>query len=97
MSSNRAKLQELKDVEDDESGVLGLLREQASHVVSMMKDVLVRLEGYPEELWAMYGTVEAYEGGLAEDTNSTALLELYSQLLVHVQAFLNATATEPTE
>ena len=44
-----------------------------------------------------YGTVEAYEGGLAEDTNSTALLELYSQLLVHVQAFLNATATEPTE
>lgn len=97
MSSNRAKLQELKDVEDDESGVLGLLREQASHVVSMMKDVLVRLEGYPEELWAMYGTVEAYEGGLAEDTNSTALLELYSQLLVHVQAFLNATATVPTE
>jgi len=97
MSSNRAKLQELKDVEEDDSGVLGLLREQASHVVSMMKDVLARLEGYPEELWAMYGTVEAYEGGLAEDTNSTALLELYSQLLVHVQAFLNATAAEATE
>lgn len=97
MSSNRAKLQELKDVDDDESGVLGLLREQASHVVSMMKDVLARLEGYPEELWAMYGTVEAYEGGLAEDSTSTALLELYSQLLVHVQAFLNATATETTE
>jgi len=91
MSSNRAKLQELKDIDDDDSGVLALLREQASHVVSMMKDVLARLECYPEELWAMYGTVEAYEGGLAEESNNHSLMELYSQLLVHVQAFLNAT------
>ena len=26
---------------------------QAAHVVAMMKDVLERLESYPEELWAL--------------------------------------------
>ena len=38
-----------------------LLRSQAAHVVAMMKDVLDQMESYPEELWALYGAVEAYE------------------------------------
>ena len=39
MSSNRAKLQELKDVEDDESGVLGLLREQVDFLLFLSSAV----------------------------------------------------------
>eukprot|EP00656_Telonema_subtile_P005319 TRINITY_DN12416_c0_g1_i4.p1 TRINITY_DN12416_c0_g1~~TRINITY_DN12416_c0_g1_i4.p1 ORF type:complete len:276 (+),score=84.61 TRINITY_DN12416_c0_g1_i4:179-1006(+) len=87
MAANRAKLTEIKEVEGDDAGVLALLREQASHVVSMMKDVLARLESYPEELWALYGTAEAYQGCLAEG-NQAAQTELYGQLLHHAQGFL---------
>merc|ERR1711924_76905 len=41
--------------------MMALLRQQSAHVVAMMKDVLDRMESYPEELWALYGAVEAYE------------------------------------
>lgn len=89
MSANRAKLQEIKDTEGEDCDVLKLLREQAAHVVAMMKDVLERLESYPEELWALYGTMEAYEACLADEGNkSSNAMELYSQLLVHIQEFI---------
>eukprot|EP00658_Telonema_sp_P-2_P056571 TRINITY_DN4502_c0_g1_i1.p1 TRINITY_DN4502_c0_g1~~TRINITY_DN4502_c0_g1_i1.p1 ORF type:complete len:272 (-),score=56.86 TRINITY_DN4502_c0_g1_i1:352-1167(-) len=87
MASNRAKLTEFKDAEGEDGGVLKLLREQATHVVGMMKDVLTRLESYPEELWALYGTVEAFEG-CVNGQDEQSLPELYNQILLHVQAFL---------
>lgn len=88
MASNRQKLTELKQAEGEDNGVLKLLREQATHVVAMMKDVLSRLETYPEELWALYGTVEAYEASLTDNAAAGSRAELYSQILYHVQAFL---------
>jgi len=95
MASNRSKIAEYKDVEDDGSDVSALLREQASHVVSLMKDVLVRMEAYPEELWALYGTLEAYEGGLTENASQDDMMELYSQILVYSAAFLAVSKADP--
>jgi len=88
MASNRLKLTQLKQHEGHDNTVLKLLREQATHVVAMMKDVLSRLETYPEELWALYGTVEAYEASLTDIAAKGSRAELYSQILYHVQAFL---------
>jgi len=58
----RNKEQILRLQESGETGeMMDLLRQQSSHVVMMMKDVLDRMESYPEELWALYGAVEAFE------------------------------------
>jgi len=64
-----ARMQETGSGEDNE--MMDLLRKQISHVVMMMKDVLDRMESYPEQLWALYGAVEAYE----KCSDNTALLE----------------------
>jgi len=41
--------------------MVDLLLQQSSHMVSMMKDTMEQMQSYPEEIWAMYGAVEAYE------------------------------------
>lgn len=60
MARNKEQITKLQGSGDD-GEMIDLLRQQASHVVMMMKDVLDRMESYPEELWALYGAVEAYE------------------------------------
>merc|ERR1711998_622588 len=60
MARNKQQIARLQESGDD-SEMMDLLRQQSSHVVMMMKDVLDRMESYPEELWALYGAVEAYE------------------------------------
>jgi len=53
--------EQLAGLGEEDKEMSDLLRSQASHVVGMMKDVLDQMESYPEELWALYGAVEAYE------------------------------------
>ena len=60
MARNKEQISRLQE-SGDGGEMMDLLRQQASHVVMMMKDVLSRMEEYPEELWALYGAVEAYE------------------------------------
>jgi len=66
MARNKEQIQKLQEqTSGEEAGeggeMMDLLRQQSSHVVMMMKDVLDRMESYPEQLWALYGAVEAYE------------------------------------
>jgi len=58
MTSNKEKLASLGEQDNE---MTSLLRQQSSHVVNMMKNVLDQMESYPEELWALYGAMEAYE------------------------------------
>lgn len=61
MARNKDQITRLQESGSEDAEMMDLLRQQSSHVVTMMKDVLDRMESYPEELWALYGAVEAYE------------------------------------
>ena len=58
MTRNKEQLANLGEQDNE---MTELLRKQSSQVVMMMKSVLDQMESYPEELWALYGAVEAYE------------------------------------
>merc|ERR1712023_534229 len=57
MARNKDQIARLQESGSEDAEMMDLLRQQSSHVVTMMKDVLDRMESYPEELWALYGAV----------------------------------------
>lgn len=61
MARNKEQMARLQESTESSGEMMDLLRQQSSHVVMMMKDILDRMESYPEELWALYGAVEAFE------------------------------------